>query len=103
MDDALRKFHIRTGVLDALSRHGIAHDSPLRAQLEANAIIAGGTDSRVVMKNGNSLDAEIENASNSQRPAESFPTGSRTIAKSDTDSVRIHFADIAAGKVRVTE
>jgi uncharacterized protein YfaP (DUF2135 family) len=56
------------------------------------------------MKNGNSLDAEIENAGSSPRPAaESFPTGSRTVAKSDTDGVRIHFADIAAGKVRVTE
>jgi uncharacterized protein YfaP (DUF2135 family) len=90
-------------VRDALSRHGIEHDSPLRAQLEANATIAGGTDSCVVMKNGNSLDAEIENWGSSPRPAESFPTGSRTVAKSDTDGVRIHFADIAAGKVRVTE
>jgi hypothetical protein len=33
--------------------------------------------------------------------AGSFPTGSRTLAKSDTDSVRNHFADIAAGTVRV--
>jgi hypothetical protein len=101
--DALMKFHIRTCVLDALSRHGIAHDSPLCAELEANAIIAGGTDSRVVMKNGNSLDAEIENWLSSPNMAGSFPTGSRTLAKSDTDSVRDHFADIAAGKVRVTE
>ena len=46
MDDALRKFHIRTGVLDALRRHGIAHDSPLCAQLEANATIASGDNSR---------------------------------------------------------
>ena len=104
MDDPLRKFHIRSCVRDALSRHGIAHDSPLRAKLEANATIAAGDSSRVVMKNGNSLDAEIENACSSPRPvAESFPAGSRTVAKSDTDGVRIHFADIAAGKVRVTE
>jgi len=105
MMDALREFHVRSCVRDALSRHGIASDSPLRAQLEANATIAAGTDSRVVMKNGNSLDAEIENArSSSPRPApESFPTSSRTVAKSDTDGVRINFADIAAGKVRVTE
>ncbi|MFZ1131946.1 MAG: hypothetical protein WCA97_20640 [Terriglobales bacterium] len=104
MDDSLRRFHIRSCVRDALSRHGIAHDSPLRAQLEANATIAVGTDSRVVMKNGNSLDAEIENARSLPRPAaENFPTGSRTVAKSDTDGVRIHFADIAAGKVLVTE
>src|ERR1700739_2689660 len=103
MDDPLRKFHIRSCVLDALSRHGIAHDSPLRAQLEANATIAVGTDSRVVMKNGNSLDAEIENWLSSQRLAGSFPTGSRTVAKSDTESVQSHFADIAAGKVQVTE
>ena len=61
MRDALEQFHIRSCVLDALGRHGIASDSPLRARLEANATIAGGTDSRVIMKNGNSLDAEIEN------------------------------------------
>jgi hypothetical protein len=104
MRDALREFHVRSCVRDALSRHGIEHDSRLRAQLEANATIAAGTDSRVVMKNGNSLDAEIENARSSPLPAaESLPTGSRTVAKSDTDGVRIHFADIAAGKVRVTE
>ena|ERR1035437_8652963 len=103
MRDALREFHIRSCVRDALSRHGIAHDSPLRAKLEANATIAAGTDSYVVMKNGNSLDVEIENGRSSPRPTESFPTGSRTVAKSDTDGVRIHFADIAAGKVRVTE
>ena len=101
MRDTLKEFHIRTCVCDALSRHGIAHDSPLRAKLEANATIAAGTDSHVVMKNGNSLGAEIENWLSSQRIAENFPTGSRTVAKSDTDSVRDHFADIAAGTVRV--
>jgi hypothetical protein len=68
MRDALERFHIRSCVRDALSRHGIEHDSPLRAQLEANATIAGGTDSYVVMKNGNSLDAEIENWGSSPRP-----------------------------------
>jgi hypothetical protein len=101
MKDALKQFHIRTSVLDALTRHGIPHDSPLRAKLEANAIIAADDSSRVIMKNGNSLDAEIENWLRSRHVAESFPTGSRTVAKSDTDSVRNHFADIAAGTVRV--
>jgi hypothetical protein len=101
MRDALERFHIRSCVLDALSRHDIAHDSPLRAQLEANATIARGTDSHVVMRSGNSLDAEIENWLSSPSMAGSFPTGSRTLAKSDTDSVRNHFADIAAGNVRV--
>jgi|ERR1035437_2343608 hypothetical protein len=103
MRDTLKEFHIRSCVRDALSRHGIAHDSPLRAQLEANATIAAGDSSRVIMKNGNSLDVEIQNRLSSPRIDESFPTGSRTVAKSDTDGVRIHFADIAAGKVRVTE
>ena len=99
--DALTKFHIRTCVLDALSRHGIAPDSPLRGELEANAIIAADDNSRVIMKNGNSLDVEIENWLSSANMAGSFPTGSRTLTKSDSDSVRNHFADIAAGKVRV--
>jgi len=103
MDDPLRKFHIRTGVLDALSRHGIAHDNPMRPELEANATIAADNNSRVIMKNGNSLDVEIQNRLNSPRMNESFPTGSCTVAKSDTDSLRKNFADIAAGKVRVTE
>jgi hypothetical protein len=103
MDHTLIKSHIRTGVLDALSRHGIAHDSPLRAQLEANAIIAAGDSSRFIMSNGNSLDAEIENWLSSPNMAGSFPTGSRTLAKSDTDGVQNHFADIASGKVRVTD
>jgi len=102
MDYALRKYQIRTGVLDELSRHGIAHDNSLRAELEANATIAAGDSSRVIMKNGNSLDVEIQNRLSSARMDESFPTGSRTLTKSDTDSVRNHFADIAAGKVRVT-
>jgi len=52
MDDALRKYHIRTAVLDAIGRHGIAHDDPMRAELEANATIAAGDPSRVIMKNG---------------------------------------------------
>ena len=69
MDERLRRFHIRTGVRDALSRHGIGHNSPLRAQLEANATIAAGDSSRVIMKSGNSLDAEIENWLSSPRPA----------------------------------
>jgi hypothetical protein len=103
MDHALRRFHIRTVVRDALSNHGVAHDSPLRAHLEANATIAAGTDSHVVMTNGNSLDAEIENWLSSPNMAGSFPAGSRTLAKSDSDGVQNHFADIAAGKVRVTE
>lgn len=103
MDDRLRKFHKRTAVLDALTRHGIPHDSPLRANLEANAVIGAGDNSSVVMKNGNSLDAEIENWLSSPNGAGSFPTGSRTLIKGDSDSVRNHFADIAAGRVRVTE
>jgi hypothetical protein len=101
MDDPLRKFHIRSCVLDALSRHGIAHDSPLRAQLEANATIAAGNDSRVIMKNGNSVDVEIQNRLNSPSMNERLPTTSRTVAKSDTDSLLENFEDIAAGKVRV--
>lgn len=103
MDDALRDFHIRTCVLDALSRHGIAHDNPMRAELEAHATIAAGDRSRVIMKNGNSLDVEIENRRSSPRLDESLPTTSRAVAKSDTDTLRKNFEDIAAGKVRVTE
>jgi hypothetical protein len=103
MDDPLRRFHIRTCVGDALGRHGLGHDSRLRAHLEANATIAAGDGSSVIMKNGNSLDAEIENWLSSSNMAASFPTGSRTLAKGDTESVRGHFADIASGKVRVTE
>ncbi len=102
MDDPLRKFHIRTGVLDALSRHGIAHDNPMRAELEANATIAASNNSSVIMKNGNSLDVEIQNRLNSTSMNERFPTGACTVAKSDTESLRKNFADIAAGKVRVT-
>jgi hypothetical protein len=102
MDEPLRKFHIRTCVFDALSRHGIAHESLLRAELEANATIAAGTDSRVVMKSGNALDVEIQNRLDSPGMNESFPTDSCTVVKSDTESLRKNFADIAAGKVRVT-
>jgi hypothetical protein len=63
MDDPLRKFHLRTGVLDALSRYGIAHDNPMRAELEANATIVAGDSSRVIMKNGNSLDWRFKTGS----------------------------------------
>lgn len=104
MDGPLRKFHIRTCVCDALSRHGIAHDSRLRAELIANATIAASDNSRVIMKNGNSLDVEIQNRLSSPRMDESISSmSSRTVARSDTDSLRRNFADIAAGKVRVTE
>jgi hypothetical protein len=75
----------------------------MRAELEANATIAAGDNSRVIMKNGNSLDVEIQNRLNSARVEEGLPTGPRTVSRSDTDAVRINFADIAAGKVRVTE
>ena len=102
MRDDLRKFHIRTCVLDALSRHRIPHGGSLRASLEANATIAAGTDSHVVMKNGNSLDAEIENWLNSEHLGGESRTSSRTVAKSDAEGVRNHFADVAAGTVRVT-
>ena len=102
MDHVVIRFHKRSAVLDALSRRGIPHDSPLRTHLESNAIIAAGTDSDVVMKNGNSLDAEIENWLESPRQPGSSPRASRTVAKTDTESVRSHFADIAAGTVRVT-
>ena len=101
MDDPLRKFHIGNCVRDALSRHGIAHDSALRSQLEANATIAAGDTSRVIMKSGNSLDVEIENWRSSPSMDESLQTTSRTVAKGDTDSLRKNFEDIAAGKVRV--
>jgi hypothetical protein len=101
MDHALERFHIRTGVLDALSRHGIAHENPMRSELEANATIAAGGNSRVIMKNGNSLDVEIQNRLSSPQMDESLPTASRTVAKCDTDSLRKNFEAIAAGKVRV--
>ncbi len=103
MDYALRKYHIRTAVLDALGRHGIAHDHPLRAELEAHATIGAADGSRVIMKSGNSLDVEIQGRLNSPRMDESLPTASRMVAKSDTDSLRKNFDAIAAGKVRVTE
>ena len=101
MRDALKQFHIRSCVLDALSRHGIAHDSPLRAQLEANATIASDDNSRVIMKSGNSLDVEIQSRLRSERMDESLPTPSRTVSKSDIDSLRRNFEAIAAGTVRV--
>jgi hypothetical protein len=103
MDEALRKFHIRTGVLDALGRRGIAHDNRMRAEIEANATIAAGDNPRVIMKNGNSLDVEIQNRFNTSRIDESLLTSSRTVAKTDADSLRNAFVDIAAGKVRVTD
>jgi hypothetical protein len=101
MDDALRKFHIRTCVRDALSRHGIAHDNPMCAEIQANASIAGGDRSLVIMKNGNSLDVEIRGRLNSPVMDESVPITSRTVAKNDPDSLRKNFAGIAAGTVRV--
>jgi hypothetical protein len=101
MDDALRKVHIRNCVRDALSRHGVDHDNPIRAELEANATIAAGDSSRVIMRNGNSLDVEIENLLSSQCMAENSSTNSRSVAKNDADGVRNHFADIANGTVRV--
>ena len=102
MDDPLRRYHIRTGVRDALSRHGISPDSPLCAELEANATIAAGDPSRVIMKNGNSLDVEIENRGSSARGHESLPTPSGTVAKDDPNGLLKNFEDIAAGRVRVT-
>ena len=101
MDDSLRKFHIRSCVRDALSRRGIAHDDPMRAELEANATIAAGDGSRVIMKNGNSLDVEIQNRLDSPGMGESFPTVSRAVAKTDAASLRKYFAEIATGKVQV--
>ena len=101
MRDTLKEFHIRTCVRDALIRHGIAYDHPMRAELEANATIAAGDSSRVIMKSGNSLDVEIRNRLSSSRMDESLPSTSRTVTKGDNDGMRIHFADIAAGKVRV--
>jgi hypothetical protein len=105
MRDRLREFHIHTGVLDACSRNGIPHDSPLRAELEADATVEVGDSSHVIMKNGNSLDVEIRNRIRDRAgppsPAASPATGSRTVANGDTDSVQKHFADIAAGTVRV--
>jgi hypothetical protein len=103
MDHALRKYHIRTGVLDALSRHGIAQNNAMCAELEANATIAAGNSSRIIMKNGNSLDVEIEARLNSPGMDESLPMVSRTVAKDDPESLRKNFADIAAGKVRVMD
>ena len=85
-----------------LAATGSRTTSPLYAELEANAIIAAGTDSRVVMQNGNSLEGEIENACSSPL-AESFPIGSRTVAKSNTDSVRDHFADEALERLVLHE
>ena len=75
----------------------------MRAELEANATIAAADGSRVIMKNGNSLDVEIQNRLNSRRMDETLQEDSRTVAKSDTDSLRKNFADIASGKVQVTE
>ena len=60
---------IRSCALDAASRHGVAHDSPLRAYLEANGVIGAGNNSLVVMKTENSLDVEIENWLSAPRPA----------------------------------
>jgi hypothetical protein len=73
----------------------------MRAELEANAIIAAGDSSHVIMNNGNSLDVEIQNRLSSLRMDESLPSASRTVTKSDADSLRKNFADIAAGKARV--
>ena len=73
----------------------------MRAELEANATIAAGDSSRVIMKNGNSLDVEIRNRLNSPVMDENVPTALRTVAKTDPDSLRKNFAGIAAGTVRV--
>ena len=95
MDHGLRKYHIRTCVVDALGRYGVAHDSPLRAQLEAKATVAATTDSRVVMKDGNSLDAEIENwlsspnmAGASQRVRARSPRATPTACRATSQTSR---------------
>ncbi len=97
MDEPLRKFHLRTAVLDALSRQGIAHDNPMRAELEAHVTIVAGDRSRVIMKNGNSLDVEIQNRLDPPRMDVSLPAASRAVAKTDAESLRKNFAEIAAG------
>ena len=104
MDDALRRFHIHTCVRDACTRNGVPPDSALCAEIEADATVEMGDSSHVVMKNGNSLDVEIQDRirDRTSPPSPASPaTGSRTIAKNDADGLLENFADIAAGTVRV--
>lgn len=97
---AIAQNFISSKVCEALSRHGIGHDDPIREELEKDAEVAGVRDACVRVRGG-SIDDRIAELRRDPRFASSFPADPPKVARSDMAKLRENFAAIAGGKVAV--
>ena len=73
---------ITSKVSEALTRYGIAHNDPIRQELEQDAEIDGTRDAWVRVR-GVSIDDRIDELRRDPRFASSFPADPPRVAKGD--------------------
>src|SRR5580700_2992502 len=101
MSSAIEAHLVRVAVGESCSRHGIAHDSALAKQLEAESEIADGRNPVVRTMSGASLDERIEELARVPKFAASMPSPKPTVCASDMTSMSEHFDRIARGETIV--
>ena len=102
MSSAIEEHVRRVAVGEACSRHGIAHDSALAKQLEAEAEFAdGGRDAYVRTASGASLDERIQELARIPKFASSMPTAKPSVCSSDMSAMSQNFESIAKGETIV--
>jgi hypothetical protein len=90
---------------EALFRHGLTSDSPVRGQLQCNAEITGGRQVSVSVRlDGSrsiSLDARIEDLRRDPEFRACFPPEPPRISRHDEQKIRSNFARILSGEAIV--
>ena len=84
----------------AMSLAGLAHDHPMRQELEERAVIVGGRDPAVRV-NGKSLDDAIAELKRDPRYAGTFEPTPKTVDHRDMRKLSENFTAIAEGKIVV--
>ena len=101
MSSAIQEHVIKTSVLEACSRNGIPHESALRHQLEAEALIADGTTSYVRAASGVTLDERISELAKNAKFSKELPPAKPTVPSTDMTALSQNLEAIASGKVTV--
>jgi hypothetical protein len=102
---AIARQFIYDEISRALSRHDLAHNNPLRHELEKDAVIEGVREAVVRIRDERNgtvmIDDRIRQLKDDRRFRACFPTDPPRVARSDMANLRENFDAIATGKVTV--
>jgi len=104
---AIIDIFVRSEIDKVLSRYRLPYDSPVRAELETNAVVVGVQKPAVRVEDETGqrlmLDTRIEQLQRDPRFSSCFPSPLPRISRTDSKQLRENFGRIATGEVLVVD